>query len=367
MTLIDFGHLSSRILHTAVSQTNPKVDKTTGKFDTKDWAPMYVHLLLKNLSYLKMKFESEYGEIVICVDNKDNWRKEVYPDYKGQRAKKRSESNINYETFYTLQDEILDELDQNFPFKVLKVDKCEADDIVGVLAKEYAKYEKTVVVSSDKDFKQVLEYGAKLFDPIAKVFVNMTSDELKEWKKEHILGGDDGDNIPNIKQHTEFTEEFRKYLGESGVYKDIPVHEFLDMKMSEDLFKKYNVYEVYTAGKLKGQLKDTKKIFKMIPFGEKNIYKFAQNLEENLKSNVLYLKHYKRNEELVLFENIPNKIREEITEKVKNVENSYNPAGIMNLLSRYMLIELMKSASDFYYTPKATKNPNINNPVSDWL
>lgn len=366
MTLIDFGHLSSRILHTAVLQVNPKVDKTLGKFNTNDWASMYVHLLLKNLSYLKMKFEAEYGEIVICVDNKENWRKDVYPDYKGNRAKKRSESNIDYNTFYELQDDILNELDLNFPFKVIKVDKCEADDIVGVLAKEYAKYEKTVVVSSDKDFKQVLEYGAKLFDPIAKVFVNMSSDELKEWKIEHILGGDDGDNIPNIKQHTEFTEEFRKYLGEAGVYKDIPVHEFLEMKMADDLFKKYNIYEVYTAGKLKGQLKDTKKIFKMIPFGEKNIYKFAKNLNENLNSNILYKKYYDRNSQLVLFENIPTDIKNTIIEKVKVVENKYNPSGIMNLFSRFMLIELMKSASDFYYTPKQTKNP-YNSPVNEWL
>ena len=366
MTLIDFGHLSSRILHTAVSHTAPKVDKTTGKFNTNDWASMYVHLLLKNLSYLKMKFESEYGELVLCIDNKENWRKTVYPEYKAHRSKKRSESNIDYNTFYELQDYILEELDLNFPFKVLKVDKCEADDIVGVLAKEYSKYEKTVVVSSDKDFKQVLEYGAKLFDPIAKVFVNMNADELKEWKIEHILGGDEGDNIPNIKQHTEFTDEFKKYLSENGIFKDIPVHEFLDMSMSDDLFKRYNVYEVVTSGKLKGQLKDTKKIFRMVPFGEKNIYKFALNLQENLNSNVLYKRYYERNKELVLFEYIPSDIKSNIIEKVKIVENTYNPTGIMNLLSKYMLIELMKSASDFYYTPKATKNP-YNSPVSEWL
>lgn len=366
MTLIDFGHLSSRIMHTAVSQSNPKVDKTTGKFNTSDWGNMYIHLLLKNLSYLKMKFESEYGELVICVDNKDNWRKEIYPDYKGNRSKKRSESNIDYESFYKLQDEILDELDQHFPFKVIKVDRCEADDIVGVLAKEYARYEKTVVISSDKDFKQVLEYGAKLFDPIAKVFVSMSADELKEWKIEHILGGDDADNIPNIKQKTKFTDEFKQHLSECGVYKEIPVNEFMKMAISTDIIKKYNIYEVVTAGKLKGQLKDTKKIFRMIPFGEKNIVLFAKNLQENLKSDVMYQENYELNSKLVLFENIPNEIRESVLERVKVVENKFNPTGIMNLLSKYMLIDLMKSASDFYYNPQPTKNPNVTSQFNDW-
>jgi len=130
MTLIDFGHLSSRILHTAVSQVNPKVDKSTGKFDTQEWSSMYVHLLFKNLSYLKMKFEQEYGELVICIDSKNNWRKLVYPDYKGKRKKSRDESKIDYESFYVLQDEIINEIRANFPFRVIEVDRAEADDIV---------------------------------------------------------------------------------------------------------------------------------------------------------------------------------------------------------------------------------------------
>lgn len=362
MTLIDFGHLSSRILHTAVSQAKPKLNKETKKYDTAEWASMYVHLLLKNLSYLKMKFENDYGELVICIDNKHNWRKDVYPDYKGQRAKKRDESPIDFESFYKLQDEIIEELKSHFPFKIVKVDKCEADDIVGVLAKRYSTIEKTVVISSDKDFKQVLEYGAKLFDPIAKIFINMSPSELKEWKIEHILLGDAADNIPNIKQGTEFTPEFRKFLADEGVYKDIAVHELLDMSISESLFDKYDIYEVITAGKLKGQLRDTKKIFKKVPFGEKGVYKFAQDLKDNLSTNPMYIRNFKRNQELVLFDRIPQDICENIITEYKNADVQYDTAGIMAVMSKYHLIELMKSVSDFFQSPKQSQ-PNV---LGEW-
>jgi len=362
MTLIDFGHLSSRILHTAVSQVNPKVDKSTGKFDTQEWSSMYVHLLFKNLSYLKMKFEQEYGELVICIDSKNNWRKLVYPDYKGKRKKSRDESKIDYESFYVLQDEIINEIRANFPFRVIEVDRAEADDIVGVLARTYAPLEKTVVISSDKDFKQVIEYGCKLFDPINKVFINMTKDELKEWKIDHILSGDDIDNIPNIKQGTEFTPEFRKFLADEGVYKDIPVEEFLELKISQHLFDKFDIYEVIPSGKLKGQFRDTKKIFKRIPFGDKGRYTFAKDLKGNLLENPMYLKHFKRNQELVLFDYIPQDITDTIIKDYNEAESHFDTAGIMNLFSKYHCMDLMKSVSDFFQVAK--QQPRTG--VSEW-
>ena len=366
MTLIDFGHLSARIMHTAVGQMNPKINKDTKKFDTSDWAPMYIHLLLKNLSYLKLKFEREYGELIICVDNKHNWRKEVYTDYKANRSKKREESNIDFESFYKIQDELLENLDLYFPFKVVKVDRAEADDVIGVLAKEYSEHRRTVVVSSDKDFKQVLEYGSRLFDPISKIFINMSTDELKEWKVIHILGGDDSDNIPHIKEYTEFTPEFRAFLSTEGIYKDISVDEFLGLSISTQLFNKYQVYEVITAGKLKGQFRDVKKIYKKIGFGEVGMYTFAKDLKENLRANPMYLRNFKRNQQLVLFENIPTEVRNDILDTYRKSSIKFDTTGIMNLFTKYHLIELMKTASDFFQLPAEVKHLE-KNVLEEWV
>ena len=368
MILIDFGHLSSRILHTAVGQAKPTKNKETKKLNTDEWIAMYFHMLLKNIAYIKGKFENEYGDIVICVDNKDNWRKRVYPEYKGNRASKRAESDIDYESFYKYQDELIDELRTNFPFKVLKVDKCEADDIIGVLAKRFSAVQKTVVISSDKDFKQVLEFGSLLYDPMTKVFVNMNQLELKEWKTEHILLGDAVDNIPNIKQQTEFTDEFRKYITSKGIHKDIKVNEFLKLSIAKPLMEEFDEFEIIKSGKLKGQKSDIKKIFKRINFGEKDRYNFAKDLTENLKSNVMYQENYDRNKTLVLFECIPEDIQEEIVKAYKESEYHFDPAGIMSFLGKYHLLELLKSVSDFYtnQTSLTESRKQANNSLSDW-
>jgi len=350
MVLIDFGHLSSRILFTAVGMIKPKIDNKTKKYITSEWIDMYIHLLFKNLAYLKMKFEQNYGELIICVDSRNSWRKKIYSNYKENRKKTRNDSPVNFEEFYEYQNDIIKELLNNFPFKVIEVSEAEADDIIGVLSKAYGKIEKTVVISSDKDFKQVLEYGVKLFDPIAKIFINMSEKELKEWKIEHILIGDKADNIPNIKEHTEFSDEFKSYLNDNGVYKNISVKEFNNLSISKELIEKYDVYDTFKSGKRKGEKKDEKLIYKKIMFGEKAVYKFAKNLKENLKKHPLYIENFKRNQQLILFDNIPDDIREKILKAYKTTKININVSGIMSFFSKYHQIELLKTASDFFQT-----------------
>ena len=360
MILIDMGHLSSRLLYTAVSMTKPKLDKETGKFNTDSFIDMYAHLLLSNLRYLKKNFEREYGEMVLCLDSRNNWRKEFYAGYKASRADKRKSSDIDFASFYEHDKDIIERIEAYFPFRVVKVDKAEADDIVGVLAKHYSLTQKTVVVSSDKDFKQVLDYpNVRLFEPMSKVFVNMTPDEVKEWKIEHILVGDTIDDIPHIKDKTELSEEFVKFMVERGVSKDIPLSELKVMNIFKSLIDEFEVYETNKKGEVLG-----KKVYKKIGFADKGAYKFAQALKENLKSNPLYIENFKRNQTLVLFDNIPVDIKEKIVDSYKEATVKFDVPGILATLSKYNLMELMKSSSDFYH---GVQNNNIvGSSLGEW-
>lgn len=338
------GHLTSRLMYTAVSMSKPKINKETAKFNTSDFFDMYAHLLLSNLRYLKKTFEREYGELVLCLDSKNNWRKDFYSGYKASRADKRKESDVDFDSFYQMNTELIDSISQHFPFRVVQVDKAEADDIVGVLAKHFSLTQKTVAVSSDKDFKQVMEYpNVRLFEPMSKVFVNMTPEELKEWKIEHILVGDASDDIPHIKHDTEFSEEFKKYLADKGVYKDITVKELREMSIFPSLVESFDIYETNRKGEQLG-----KKVFKKIGFAEKGAEKFAKDLKHNLLQNSLYIENFKRNQTLVLFDFIPEDIRNKIVEGYKSATVHFDAPGIMATLGKYNLMELMKSASDFY-------------------
>ena len=65
---------------------------------------------------------------------------------------------------------------------------------------EFGKYEPVMIVSSDKDFKQLHAYeNVKQFSPMLKKLITVTSKkELHAWLVEHIVKGDSGDGIPNI-------------------------------------------------------------------------------------------------------------------------------------------------------------------------
>ncbi len=45
------------------------------------------HMVLNSLRGYKQKFSHEFGELVICCDDKRYWRREVFPHYKANRKK----------------------------------------------------------------------------------------------------------------------------------------------------------------------------------------------------------------------------------------------------------------------------------------
>lgn len=160
------------------------------------------HVTLSCIKSYKTKYGKQYGDIVLACDGRNYWRKKFFPNYKGQRKKHREESSLDWKLIFDTLGEIRDDIKQNFPYKVLNVDGCEADDIIAVLSlntQEFGKYEDVMIVSSDKDFKQLLEFeNIKQYSPILKKQISINKKELRAWLVEHIVKGDSGDGIPNI-------------------------------------------------------------------------------------------------------------------------------------------------------------------------
>ena len=61
------------------------------------------------------------------------------------------------------------ELAEWFPYKLIQVDKAEADDIIAVLVDFLG--ERTLILSSDKDFVQLHNFNVRQYSPIQKKFV----------------------------------------------------------------------------------------------------------------------------------------------------------------------------------------------------
>jgi len=156
------------------------------------------HMVLNILRMHLRTFRSEYGEVILCCDNRKYWRKEFFPYYKAGRKKSREKSALDWHLIFDMLAKFKSELKENFPYKVIDVEGAEADDVIGTLVPLYAAHEKILILSSDGDFLQLQRWGSnvKQYNPAMKKFLK-SEDPLVELK-EKIIRGDKGDGIPNI-------------------------------------------------------------------------------------------------------------------------------------------------------------------------
>lgn len=156
------------------------------------------HMILNSIRSYNQKFKAEYGEMVIACDDKNYWRRQAFPYYKANRKKDREKSEIDWSSVFEILNRVRDELRDYFPYRVIRVDTAEADDIIATLvAANGNTSEKILIVSGDKDFKQLQTYlNVKQYDPVRKRFIEENRPE--RYLKEHIMKGDRGDGVPNF-------------------------------------------------------------------------------------------------------------------------------------------------------------------------
>lgn len=158
------------------------------------------HTILNSLRLYRNSFKDKYGELIICGDGKNNWRKEVFPNYKYKRSESKSKSDVDWNELYRIIYKVYDEISDNFPYKTILVDECEADDVIATLVErtqEFGQYEAVIIISADKDFAQLQRYdNVRQYSPLKKQFI----DESNPRKQllELILKGDASDGIPNV-------------------------------------------------------------------------------------------------------------------------------------------------------------------------
>ena len=161
---------------------------------------MIRHMILNSIRMHRTKHKAKYGEIVICCDGGKNWRKDAFPQYKFKRKDARKESKMDWNELFRITNMVQQELKENFPYKVVEVNECEADDIIGViceLTQEFGKYEPIMIISGDKDFAQLQKYdNVAQYAPVQKKFIK--TDTPRKQLMELVLKGDTSDGVPNV-------------------------------------------------------------------------------------------------------------------------------------------------------------------------
>jgi DNA polymerase-1 len=167
-----------------------------------------------------------------------NNRKNINPLYKSGRDLQRI---TNWDAFDDKRDEDDSKVDQmvrviqylkTLPVKTVSIDKVEADDIIAYLCNKVINdpKDKAFIVSSDKDFIQLVNDNVIVYRPMEKEYYTEQTviDKYKMSPKNFILHktllGDNSDKIKGVKG-----------LGEKGLYKKFPELMERDMNL-EDIF-----------------------------------------------------------------------------------------------------------------------------------
>jgi len=176
------------------------------------------HVIEKNYEIMKYRIfdsiykslfkhkQGEVGEIILAMDSRRSWRKLYWTKYKANRKSSREKIDLDWDEYFDVYDSFMLELKENLPFKVIKVEDAEGDDIIGVLA--LTKPQDFYIISTDKDFLQLCSPRVKIYNPLKKTEVEHPNPEL--FIVEQTLRGQTKDNIYNIKTPLDFPDGKKK-------------------------------------------------------------------------------------------------------------------------------------------------------------
>jgi DNA polymerase-1 len=151
---------------------------------------------------------------VIVFDGKGGSirRRKIFPEYKN---KKRVSYRVNRSNdFASVDDErqnMIMQLQRSveylnmLPLTVLSMDYIEADDAIAYTSRQVLKESNIIIMSTDKDFLQLVDDRTSIWSPIRKKLYN--PEKVKEdytippnnFLLYRILDGDKSDNIPGVK------------------------------------------------------------------------------------------------------------------------------------------------------------------------
>lgn len=221
MIIVDWSHMMYRYLYANLG-------------DVREKPAILGHLLVNGLINISTNFKATKDRpLVLAIDGKrkDGWRKEFfdenawqfedYQETEGYKGHRKVDDTIPWDEIYLVMDDIKELLINHTDFNVIEHKRAEADDVIYVSTR---KSKDVVIVSSDKDFKQLISDDVKMYDPIKKVYIKESNPE--EYLVKHILIGDSADNIKpcrkrlgpktadkmlkNIEAHLEIDDQLRE-------------------------------------------------------------------------------------------------------------------------------------------------------------
>lgn len=276
------------------------------KRDPENAINLIRHIVLSTFQSYNRQHRNEYGQLILALDSKTYWRKDFFAFYKANRKKNRDKSSIPWELVFNALNSLEAELRANFPYRVIKVDKAEADDVIAVLVKYFQDHEliqdglveapqPIMIISSDHDFKQLQKYPrVSQWSPKTKTLVKAERDYMTTGHIQHIVKASD-DGIPSI----------------------------------------VNVDNIF--------LQEGKRQY---PVSAKRLNEFIEKGIQACRSD-FEIKNWIRNQTLIDFEFIPESVQTAIINEYKASKPTGNKGKILNYLIENRCANLIHSIEDF--------------------
>jgi len=300
MFIIDFSQL-------AIASISQFMGELGSGKTAKEVEDISRHAIISSLISNKKKYSQKFGKMLIACDSRHYWRTDFFPQYKAIRKKNRETSAVDWEIVFGAINKIRDEISSVFPWKVINVVGAEADDINGVMVEYLQTHEVSgsgifdepqpiLMISSDTDNLQLFMYeNYSQYCPLQKkMLARKSAVDLKKHITEHIVKGDTGDGIPNI-----FADDDYFVTREEGDRQKSVTQGMLDLfyQHGEDSI------DLLTDKQIKG-------------FDREFIRK-----------------NYRRNSKLVMYNEIPDEVKNDIINQYVNE----TPSGDLELVRKYFI------------------------------
>jgi len=123
--------------------------------------------------------EFNHDQYIICLSDKNNFRKKILPDYKGNR--KGTRKPMGYKL-------CVKHIQENYPTKL--IENLEADDLMGILATD-DQFDENIIISIDKDMKTI---PCTYYNMDTKETLIINEAVADYWHLRQTLEGDVTDN-----------------------------------------------------------------------------------------------------------------------------------------------------------------------------
>lgn len=197
--IVDVGGISYNRLHSIGSKANCEARNLTKEVimaleseqGFKQWKYDFTVEILRLMDVYRPNL------LTLACDGGNLWRKDIFPEYKSNRAAAKEKLPIDWDAFGKARNEIVEELALYLPIRTMRMPRIEADDIAAVMVEKLHQEHSFLAISDDGDWYQNFKHPGYRQIRICDRREIKDLDHVAHLQLK-VMIGDSGDAIPNL-------------------------------------------------------------------------------------------------------------------------------------------------------------------------